>query len=263
MVIELPAGSTVTSDAGLGMFHATGRLGDVRHRSGGRDVRIDEAADVSIKTAAGDITIGRAAGCDIATASGGVRLGTIVGAAVVKNSNGDTEIGDVTGDLRVRAANGKVSVNRAESTVAVKTANGDIRLGEVVRGGVVAETAYGRIDVGIRDGVAAWLDLNTAFGRVHCDLAAAERPAPGEDVVELKARTAFGDITIRRAAAIMRGCAVETGRPVHTDACQWKVNEIGTGCGGASVWFSAGWRPSWSECRSSAYGTKSRTQTSP
>jgi DUF4097 and DUF4098 domain-containing protein YvlB len=200
VVIEVPAGSTVNSETGAGMLDATGRLGDVRHRSGAGDVRIDEAADVSLKTGAGDVTVGRATGCDVATGSGAVRLGTVDGAAVVKNSNGDTEIGDVTGDLRVGAANGKVSVDRARSTVAVTTANGDIRLGEVVRGAVVARTAYGRIDVGIRDGVAAWLDLNTAFGKVTSHLDAAEQPAPGEGVVELKARTAYGDVTVRRAA---------------------------------------------------------------
>jgi hypothetical protein len=210
VVIELPAGSTIASEAGVGVLHATGRFGNVRHKSGAGDVRIDEAADVSLKTGAGDISVGRATGCDIATGSGAVRLGTIDGAAVVKNSNGDTEIGDIGGDLRVKAANGKVSVDRAQSTVAVTTANGDIRLGEVVRGAVVAKTAYGRIDVGIRDGVAAWLDLNTSFGKVQSDLDAAERPAPGEDVVELKARTAFGDVTIRRAVGQPNGDANPT-----------------------------------------------------
>lgn len=200
VLIELPAGSTIASEAGVGTLHATGRFGDFRHRSGAGDVQIDEAAGVSLKTGAGEITVGRATGCDIATGSGAVRLGTIEGSAVVKNSNGDTEIGDISGDLRVSAANGKVSVDRARSTVAVKTANGDIRLGEVVRGAVVAGTAYGRIDVGVRDGVAAWLDLNTAFGKVHTELDAADRPARGEDTVELKARTAYGDITVRHAA---------------------------------------------------------------
>jgi Putative adhesin len=205
VVIELPAGSTVASEAGVGMLHATGRLGDVRHKSGAGDVQIDEAAGVSLKTGAGDITLGRVTGCDVATGSGAVRIGTIDGSAVVKNSNGETQIGEVTGDLRVRAANGKVNVDRAQSTVAVKTANGDILLGEVARGAVVAGTAYGRIDVGVRHGVAAWLDLNTAFGKVTSELDAAERPAPGEDVVELKARTAYGDVTVRRAAATSGG----------------------------------------------------------
>ncbi|MCA1842213.1 MAG: hypothetical protein LC792_03300, partial [Actinobacteria bacterium] len=78
---------------------------------------------------------------------------------------------------------------------------GDIRLGEVVRGVVVASTAYGRVDVGVRNGVAAWLDLNTAFGKVRSELGAAERPAAGEETVEIKARTAYGDVTVRRTVA--------------------------------------------------------------
>jgi putative adhesin len=202
MEIDLPVGSTVRGEAGVANFQTTGRLGECRFKSGAGDIRIDEAGAVSVKSSAGDITVGRAAGpCEIATASGAVRLGTVDGPLVIKNSNGDSEIGDVTGDLRVSAANGKISVDRAQSTVAVKTANGDIRLGEVVRGAVHAHTAFGRIDVGIRDGVAAWLDLNTAFGKVRSDLDSADRPAPGEDTVELKARTAYGDITIRRAVA--------------------------------------------------------------
>jgi hypothetical protein len=202
VLIDVPVGSIVRGEAGVATLHTTGRLGECRYKSGAGDIRIHEAGAVSLKASAGDITVGRGAGhCDVATASGAVRLGTIDGTAVIKNSNGDTEIGDITGDLRVSAANGKVSVDRAHTTVAVKTANGDIRLGEVVRGTVVAHTAYGRIDVGIRNGVAAWLDLNTAFGKVHNDLGAADRPTPGEDVVELKARTAYGDITIRHTTA--------------------------------------------------------------
>ena len=200
--IDLPAGSTLRGEAGIATLHTTGRLGECRYKSGAGDVRIDEAGAVSLKSATGDVTIGRAAGqCDIATASGAMRLGTIDGPAAIRNSNGDTEIGEVTGDLRVKAANGKVSVDRALSTVAVATANGDIRLGEVVRGAVVAKTAYGRIEIGVRNGVAAWLDLNTAFGTVRNELDATDGPRRGEDTVELKARTAYGDITVRHATA--------------------------------------------------------------
>ena len=42
---------------------------------------------------------------DIKTA-GAIRIGRIDGAAAVKNSNGDTWIGEVTGEGRVNAANG-------------------------------------------------------------------------------------------------------------------------------------------------------------
>jgi len=107
----------------------------------------------------------------------------------------------VGGELRVKAANGGISVDRAGATVTVKTANGDIRLGEVASGAVVAETAAGKIDVGIREGVAAWLDLNTGFGRVLNDLVDSERPGAGEETVEVRARTSYGDISIRRSPA--------------------------------------------------------------
>ena len=101
----------------------------------------------------------------------------------------------------MNAANGRISVDQAHAAVTAKTANGDVRLGEVARGAVVAETAAGTVEVGVRDGAAAWLDLNTRFGNVRNDLDAAERPGPGEDAVEVRARTSFGDITINRSSA--------------------------------------------------------------
>ena len=198
--IDVPSGSNVRVEAAVASLHATGRLGECRYKTSAGDIRIDEAGPVSLKTSAGDIGVRRAGGpCEISTSSGAVRIAAIDGPAAIKNANGDTEIGEITGDLRVRSANGTVVVDRALATVAAKTARGDIRLGEVTRGAVVAETAFGRIDVGIRDGVAAWLDLRTSMGRVDNALEAAERPGPGEDSVELRAHTAFGDITVRRA----------------------------------------------------------------
>jgi hypothetical protein len=92
-----------------------------------------------------------------------------------------------------------VVVDRARATVAAKSANGDVRLDAIERGRIVAETARGTVDVGIRVGVAAWLDLNTAFGTVRNDLDAAGRPEPGDDAVDVRARTAFGDISVHRA----------------------------------------------------------------
>ena len=200
--IDLPAGSQVRGEAGVAAFHCTGRLGEGRLRTGVGEIHVDQAGAVDLRTGFGDITIDRAAGhADITTGSGALQIGVIDGTAVVKNSNGDTGIGAVTGDLRVNAANGKIVVDQAEAAVAAKSANGDIRLGEVARGAVLAETALGKIEVGIREGVTAWLDLNTGFGKVHSDLDDADRPEAGEDAVEVRARTAMGDITIRRVPA--------------------------------------------------------------
>ena len=79
----------------------------------------------------------------------------------------------------MNAANGRITIDRAGATVTAKTANGDIRIGEVARGATVAHTALGKVDIGVRDGVAAWLDLNTSFGTVVSDLVGASETRTG------------------------------------------------------------------------------------
>ena len=200
--VELPAGSHVRGETGVAALRCQGRLGECRYKTGVGDIQLDQAGSVQLKTGGGDLTVEQAVGdAELTTGSGAVRIDRIDGAAVVKNSNGDTWIGEVTGDLRVNAANGKVSVDQAHATVAAKSANGDLRLGEVAHGAVLAQTGFGKVEIGIRDGVAAWLDLSTRFGNVHNDLDAAERPEPGDDAVEVRARTSYGDITIHRSFA--------------------------------------------------------------
>jgi Putative adhesin len=198
--IALPAGSHVRGEAAVAALHCSGRLGECHFKTSVGDIHIAQSGPAQLKTAAGDITVEQVVGdAALTTSSGAVRIDRIDGTAVVKNSNGDTWIGEITGDLRVHAANGKIVVEQAQATVVAKTANGDVRLSEVRRGAVLAQTAYGKVDIGIRDGAPAWLDLDTGYGNVHTDLDAAERPAAGEDAVEVRARTSFGDITIRRA----------------------------------------------------------------
>jgi hypothetical protein len=200
--IELPAGSQLRGETGVAALRCQGRLGECRYKTGAGDIRLDRAGAVQLRTGIGDITLEQADGdAELTTGSGSVRIDHIDGAAVVKNSNGDTWIGQITGNLQVNAANGRISVDQARETVAAKSANGDVRLGEVAHGAVLAQTALGKVEIGIRDGVAAWLDLNTRFGSVHNDLDPSEHPGTGEDAVEVRARTSFGDITINRSVA--------------------------------------------------------------
>jgi hypothetical protein len=200
--IGLPAGSHLRGETGVAALRCQGRLGECRYKTGAGDLQLDQAGAVQLRTGIGDITLEQAdSDAEVTTGSGSVRINRIDGPAVVKNSNGDTWIGEITGNLRVNAANGRISVDRACETVAAKSANGDVRLGQVAHGTVLAETALGKVEIGIRDGVAAWLDLNTRFGSVHNDLGPTERPGPGEDAVEVRARTSFGDITINRSVA--------------------------------------------------------------
>jgi DUF4097 and DUF4098 domain-containing protein YvlB len=199
VTIELPAGSNVNGTGQLTDFHCEGRLGECRIKTGVGQIQLDRADTPHLKGGIGDISVVRATGhAEVTTGSGDVRVRELDGSAVIKNSNGDTWIGSAEGDLRVNAANGDIAVDVAHAGVVAKSANGDVRLDEVVRGSVVLETRLGDLEVGIREGTAAWLDVRAAAGKVHNALPAAEAPEPSAETVEVRARTTAGSVVIRR-----------------------------------------------------------------
>jgi DUF4097 and DUF4098 domain-containing protein YvlB len=200
--IALPSGSRVHGEAAVATFQCTGELGECHLKTSAGGIQIAGAGSVVLKTSVGDVTLERAVGdVEVFTSAGAVRINRIDGKGVVKNSNGETWIGEISGDLRASAANGSIVVDHAGGAVTAKTANGDIRLDDVARGEILAETARGRVEIGVAEGVAAWLDLKTQFGRVRNSLDDTTQPEGDEATVEVRARTAFGDITIHRAPA--------------------------------------------------------------
>ena len=204
--IGLPTGSHVRADAGVASFRTTGRLGEVRARTGAGDLHLGEVGPMDIKSGAGDISVDRAVGrATIANGSGGVRIGAIDGPAAVKNGNGDTWIGELSGESRISAANGSITIERAHAGVVAKTANGKVRIGDVTRGAVVAQSAFGGLEIGVHDGVAAWLDLDTKFGAVENELDVSASPGANDEVVEVHAHTSYGDITVHRVLATTDG----------------------------------------------------------
>jgi DUF4097 and DUF4098 domain-containing protein YvlB len=199
VTIELPAGSHVRGTGQLTDFRCDGTLGECRIRTGIGDIRVDSVDAPRLKTSIGDIAVEHATGhADVTAASGDVRVRELVGSGAIKNSNGDTWVGVAAGDVRLSAANGSIAVDVANAGVVAKSANGDVRVGEAVRGSVVLETQVGDLEVGIREGTAAWLDLNAKAGRVHNTLNAAEAPEPSAETVEVRARTTAGSVVVRR-----------------------------------------------------------------
>jgi DUF4097 and DUF4098 domain-containing protein YvlB len=198
--IELPSGSQVSADMQLGDFRCAGRLGECRLKTSAGNLRLERTGPLRLDSGAGHITVDGAAGdAEIYTGTGKVRVGQVDGTAVVKSSNGDITIETVTGDARVRTANGEISIDRAGAGVDAKTSNGSIRVGQVVRGSVVLGTAAGDLEIGIAEGTAAWLEVNTGFGHVRNQLENAIRPDEADETVEVRGRTSYGDITIRRS----------------------------------------------------------------
>jgi len=199
VTIELPTDSNLNGEAGWADFRGNGRLGDIIIKTGAGDIRLDTTRQLHLTTGAGSVTVNRAVGRTELTGAGDMRIGVINGEAEIKNLNGKTWVGEVTGALRVKSANGDITVDLAHAGVGAKTANGHIQIGEVVSGSVVLATAAGGLEIGIRDGTAAWVDAKTQFGRVHNDLGSAEAPEPSQETVEIRARTSFGDIVIHRS----------------------------------------------------------------
>jgi putative adhesin len=201
VTIELPTGSRVDCDLDMGSITSDGRLGDVRLKSGMGEMHLGGTKDLQIRGSYGKLTVDRVDGdADISTGKE-IRIGHIAGMGMIKNSNGSTRVGQAGGDLYVKAANGDIDIDRTGGNVTAKTANGSIRVGEVAGGAVVLETAAGDVRVAIRQGVPAYLDVATQYGNVVNTLDPADSPKQSETAVELRARTAYGDIVISRSSA--------------------------------------------------------------
>ncbi|MET4660244.1 DUF4097 family beta strand repeat-containing protein [Streptomyces sp. PDY-4] len=202
ITVELPTGSDIdVTGAGANLL-GEGRLGEVRVKISAGDVRLDTTGPLKLTAAHGSIAVDRVEGpAEITSSTGSLRVGFVDGPAVLKNSHGTTAVGTAMGELSVRGANGDIEIRRAEDSVTATLANGALRVDEVVRGAVQLETNYGAIDIGVRQGTAAWLDVSSGHGQVRNALTASGAPERTEDTVEVRARTRFGNIDIRRAKA--------------------------------------------------------------
>src|ERR687895_254419 len=163
VTIDLPTGSRVEAKA-MAEIRGSGRIGASMFDSAAGAIRLDETGRLRLRTGAGDVSVARSAG-----------------------------------PADVRTSSRKVWIGAGDGTAAGKTANGDITLGEVVRGAVVLETGFGELEIGVADGTAAWLDVRSRHGSVRSELDPADGAEPGAETVEVRARTGFGDIVIRRS----------------------------------------------------------------
>jgi DUF4097 and DUF4098 domain-containing protein YvlB len=202
VVIQLPTDSDVRGEAEVGDFQSDGALGTVALKSNLGAVRLAETGPLNVRNGVGGVSVeGVSGAAEVHNSSGDIRIGAVDGTADVSTGNGSVRVGVVTGPANVKTTNGSVSVDRALTSITAVSSNGEARIGEVVRGKVSATSKNGSVEVGIRAGSAAWLELNTDVGRVYNELDSSDAPEAGEpvDKVEVRASTKLGDVTIRRA----------------------------------------------------------------
>jgi DUF4097 and DUF4098 domain-containing protein YvlB len=196
--ITLPAGSGLEV-RGWGDVTTQGRLGPVDVDVAMGDLDLDGVQRLRAKTSVGNVSVRSSEGSvELRTSTGNLHIAQAGADVTAKTSAGDVTVGDGSGDLRLTTSAGDVRVERAAGSVHAKASTGDVRLHSVRAGTVAVESSYGRIDIGVADGTAAWLDVEARHGVVRSELEQSGPPADTETSVEIRANAGYGDIVLRR-----------------------------------------------------------------
>ena len=201
ITIDLPTGSSLAAYLAYSDVHADGALGGSElHMASGR-VRLDRVDALRANIASGDVAIGRVAGrADIEGGAFDLRIGEVTGTVGLSNSGGRAWIGHASSDLELSSASCDLDIDRADGKVTATTASGAIRIGRMTRGQAKLTNGSGNIEVGIGEGTAAHIDVNSERGSVRDSVSPAGSPDPSDTEVSVHARTRHGDIVIQRAA---------------------------------------------------------------
>jgi DUF4097 and DUF4098 domain-containing protein YvlB len=204
---------TLTVSAGR-RFISLGRGGavdvDVALPSGSRlqassasaDVRADGMfADCRFASASGNLLVDSVTGNVKAdTASGVTTLHLVRGNVSISTASGDATIDRLEGDLKFQAASAGLTIGTLRGAVKSRSASGAVSVATAVNGTISAYTSSGEVELGIAEGTAARLDLETRSGVVSNGLQPSDGPEDGDETLVVHARTASGDIEVRRAA---------------------------------------------------------------
>lgn len=196
--VSLPTGSELATKLGSADVTATGRLGTAKIRTGSGDVRLTDIDDEAIiETGSGDIEIGSVGHeLRVKSGSGDIEIDHLGGSGTIATASGDVQIATASGPIHVRSASGDLRIREAQNGVELNTASGDLYVDVAQRGRVTAKNVSGDIYVGVPDGTPVWTDITSVTGSVSSDLAGAGEPAPGQDYIELRAKTVSGDIRL-------------------------------------------------------------------
>lgn len=199
--VELPSGSQVAIETAYGAVRARGVLGDCRITAKYGNVRADTVGNLVLESPHGTIDISEVVGrLDATVGHGQVRVGRIGGNVGIRGSHGAIELGTTAGAVEV-ATSGPLTIDHALGDVTARSAYGAIRIREVTGGSIRLENGYAGVEVGVPDGVAAWLDAASANGAVRNELTPDPDAAATGRTVELRLRANWADVIIRRATS--------------------------------------------------------------
>jgi DUF4097 and DUF4098 domain-containing protein YvlB len=200
ITIRIPIGSDLVTKTGSAVLTATGEYGLARVKSGSGGVSLDRhSAAVVVDTGSGDVTIS-SAGADlrVKSGSGDVEVGLVAGTVGISTGSGDVKIGNTAAATVLKSGSGDLRVGDAGTDLSLSSASGDLAVGAFRRGSLTARNASGDVRVGIPAGIPVWTDVTSLSGRIGSDLEGAGQPAPGQDYIEVRAKTVSGDIVLKQ-----------------------------------------------------------------
>jgi hypothetical protein len=198
--ITVPTDSQLMTRTGSADQHLQGRWRMVKARTGSGDVSIEHvtgpavvesgSGEVELDVADGDLRVKSGSG-DVAITQAGV-------STVVSTGSGDIVLRRSAGSTVVKTGSGDITVVESHGDLDLSTASGDAAIEAQHRGSVKASSASGDVRVGVPSGVPVWTDVTTVSGRIHSDLEGAGQPGPGEDHLEIRARSVSGDVVLHQ-----------------------------------------------------------------
>ncbi|MCW3844382.1 DUF4097 domain-containing protein [Micromonospora yasonensis] len=200
ITIDLPTGSSLAAYLAHSDVQTDGTFGECElHMASGR-VQVDRINTLRANIASGEVAAGHIAGrADIEGGAFAMRIGEVNGPVRLSNSGGQAWIGHASADLDLSSASCDFDIDRADGNITTTTASGAIRIGRITHGHARLTNGSGNIEVGITEGTAAHLDVNSERGSVRDSVSTPGSPDPTDTKVSVHARTRHGDIVIRRA----------------------------------------------------------------
>jgi DUF4097 and DUF4098 domain-containing protein YvlB len=197
ITIDLPAGSSLIAYLAHSGVHADGSFGECElHLASGR-VQLGRIDALQANISAGEVAIGHIAGrVNIDGGAFDVRIGEVTGTVGISSSGGRAWIGHASADLALSSGSGGFDIDRADGSVTAETASGAIRIGRMTHGRAKLMNGSGNIEVGISEGSAADIDVNSERGSVRNSVPSQPSPGPSDPKVSVHARTRHGDIII-------------------------------------------------------------------
>ncbi|MGH3357579.1 MAG: DUF4097 family beta strand repeat-containing protein [Nocardioidaceae bacterium] len=199
--VRVPSGSTLKTDLGSSDLRTVGALHDLTAKLGSGDAAIDVVTgSARAETGSGDVLLDRCDGSlHAASGSGDIAVGTVGGRTTTRCGSGNVTIQHAVGEVSSGSGSGDIVVRTSETGLKAKTGSGSVLVSDARSGRIDATTASGDVQVAVADGTAVWLDLNTISGDVRSDLDSIDSPGETERTLELRVKTASGDIAVGRS----------------------------------------------------------------